>query len=102
MVTTPLMVCRRVHQNAKQSDPGHLINLFYIPCGHLDEKKKPGVSRQNPRVQGEWLPPENILSSHFEKYLHDMDLKLTEYGRNTISLLYKQKTGKIPIFGTFF
>ena len=48
-----------------------------------------------------WLPTENILSRHFEKYLHDMDLKLTEHVRNTISLLYKQKLGKILIFGTF-
>ena len=38
---------------------------------------------------GGWLPPENILSRHFEKYLHDMDLTLTEHVRNTISLLYK-------------
>ena len=36
--------------------------------------------------------PENILSHHFEKYLYDMDLKLTEHVRNTISLLYKQKS----------
>ena len=43
---------------------------------------------------GGWLPPENILSRHFEKYLHDMDLKLTEHVRNTISLLYKQKQVK--------
>ena len=90
----------------KQSDPGHLSNLFYILCGHFDEKN-PGsppntggrVSRQSPRVRG-WLPPETILSRHFEKYLHDMDLKLTEHVRNTISLLYKQNT-EIPIFGTF-
>ena len=46
--------------------------------------------RQSPRVRG-WLPPENILSHHFEKYLHDMNLKLTEHVRNTISFLYKQK-----------
>ena len=48
------------------------------------------VSRQSPRVGG-WLPPENILSCHFEKYLHDMDLKLPEHVRSTISLLYKRK-----------
>ena len=42
VVTTPLMVCRQLHQNAKQSDPGHLSNLFYILCGHFDEKN-PGV-----------------------------------------------------------
>ena len=62
------------------------------------KKKNPGVppkmggrvSRQSSKVRG-WLPPQNILSRHFEKYLHDMDLKLTEHVRNTISLLYKQK-----------
>ena len=43
VVTTPLTVCRRLHQNAKQSDPGHLSNLFYILCGHFHEKKNPGV-----------------------------------------------------------
>ena len=90
-------VCHRLHQNAKQSDPGHLSNLFYIRCGHFDEKKSGGtpnggrVSRQSLKVRG-WLPPENILSRHFEKYLQDMDLKLTEHVKNTISLLYKQKT----------
>ena len=26
--------------------------------------------------RGGFLPPENILSHHFEKYLYDMDLKL--------------------------
>ena len=95
----PLTVCRRLHQNVKQSDPGHLSSLFYILCGHFDEKN-PGVpptrcrvSSQSPRVWGRWLPPENILSCHFEKYLHDMDLKLKEHVRNTISLLYKQKIG---------
>ena len=59
------------------------------------------VSCQSLRVGGRWLPPENILSCHFEKYLHDMDVKLTEHVRNTISLLYKQKPGEILIFGCF-
>ena len=26
--------------NTKESDLGHLSNLFYILCGHLDEKEK--------------------------------------------------------------
>ena len=39
------------------------------------------------------VPPKNNLSHHFDKYLHDMDLKLTEHVRNTITLLYKHKTG---------
>ena len=38
MVTIPLTVCRRLYQNAKQSDPGHLSILFYILCGDFDEK----------------------------------------------------------------
>ena len=33
------------------------------------------------------------LSRHFEKYLHGMVLKLSGHVRNTISLLYKLKTG---------
>ena len=50
------------------------------------------VSRQSSKVGG-WLPPQNILSRHFEKYLHGMVLKLSGHFRNTISLLYKQKSG---------
>ena len=34
-----LTVCLRPHKNAKESDPGHLGHLFYILCGHFDEKK---------------------------------------------------------------
>ena len=45
-----------------------------------------------------WLPPENILRRHFEKYFYDMDL---QHIRNTIFLLYMQKSGEIPIFETF-
>ena len=41
-----------------------------------------------------WLLTENILCRHFEKYIHDMDLKLTEHVRSTISLLFKQKLGE--------
>ena len=33
---SPRTVCRLLHQNAKQSDPGYLSNLFYIICGHFD------------------------------------------------------------------
>ena len=64
----PLTVCLRPHKNAKESDPGHLGHLFYILCGHFDEKKKKHgvppevggrVSRQNSKVRG-WLPPQNI------------------------------------------
>ena len=48
------------------------------------------------------MPPQNILSRHFEKYLHGMVLKLSGHVRNTISLLNMQKkTGGIPICGTF-
>ena len=60
------------------------------------------MSHQSSKVRGGWLPPQNILSRHFEKYLHGMVLKLSGHVRNTISLLYKQKKpGEIPIFGTF-
>ena len=68
----PRTVWCRLHQNAKQSDTGYLSNLFYIICGHFDLKKK------KKRV-----PPNTGESRHFEKYLHDMDLKLTEHVRNT-------------------
>ena len=34
----PLTVCLRPHKNAKESDPGHVGHLFYILCGHFDEK----------------------------------------------------------------
>ena len=40
---------------------------------------------------GGWLPPESVLSRHLEKYLHDMDLKLSEHVRHTIFLFYRQK-----------
>ena len=57
------------------------------------QKKKTGVPpRQSSKVRG-WLPPPNIWIRHFEKYLHGMVLKLSGHVRNTISLLYKQKTG---------
>ena len=39
----PLTVCLRPHKNAKESDPGHLRHLFYILCGHFDEKKIGGT-----------------------------------------------------------
>ena len=55
--------------------------------------KKIGVPPNTVRGYGGWLPPENVLSRHFEKYLHDMNLKLKEHIRNTISLLYMQKIG---------
>ena len=45
------------------------------------------MSRQSSKVRG-WLPPPNILSRHFEKYLHGMVLKLSVHVRNTISFLY--------------
>ena len=38
----PLSVCLGPHKNAKESDPGHIEHLFYILCGHVDEKKKQG------------------------------------------------------------
>ena len=40
VVTTPLMVCLRPHKNAKEIDLGHLGHLFYILCGHFDEKNR--------------------------------------------------------------
>ena len=59
------------------------------------------MSRQSSKVRGVVATSKNILSRHFEKYLHGMVLKLSGHVRNTISLLYKQKPGESPIFGTF-
>ena len=106
VVTTPLTVYLRPHKNAKENDPGYLGHLFYILCGHFDEKNrgyppKMGVGWAVKVRRWGWLPPQNNLSRHFQKYLHGMVLKLSEHVRNTISLLYKQKPGEIPIFGTF-
>ena len=72
-------------------------------------KKNPGVppkmggrvSRQSSKVRGGLLP-QNILSRHFEKCLHGMVLKLSGHVRNTISLLYKQKTGWNSDIWNFF
>ena len=50
------------------------------------------VSRQSPRVNGV-VAAWKYLKSPFWKKMHDMDLTLTERARNTISILYKQKTG---------
>ena len=50
------------------------------------------MSCQSSKVGG-WLPPQNILSCHFEKYLHGMVLKLSGHVRNTISLLIRKKPG---------
>ena len=52
--------------------------------------------------KGGWLPPQNILSCHFDKYLHGMVLKLSGHVRNTVSLLYKQKSGWNSDFWNFF
>ena len=54
------------------------------------------------RRKGGWLPPQNILSRHFEKYLLGMVLKLSGHVRNTISLLYMQKTGWNSDIWNFF
>ena len=50
VVTTSLTVCLRLHKNAKESDPGHLGYLFYILCGHFDEKKNGGTPKDGGRV----------------------------------------------------
>ena len=34
----PPKVFSPLHKNAKATDPRHLGNLFYILCGHFDEK----------------------------------------------------------------
>ena len=62
------------------------------------------VSRQRPRVRGRVATWKYFMSPFWKnkKYLHDMDLTLTEHVRNTISLLYKQKTGQNSDFCKFF
>ena len=86
-----------LHKNAKATDPGHLGYLFYILCAQFDEKclgyhlRWGRVSRQSWGVGGcnlfQFL---EILSRHFEKYLHAMKLKLTKHVEITIFLLHKQ------------
>ena len=39
----PLRFVSGLTKNAKESDPGHLGHLFYILCGHFDEKKPGGT-----------------------------------------------------------
>ena len=109
MVATPLRLFSPSLQNAKEKDLGLIDNLFYILCGHFDEKTNGGttlpggrVSRQSQRVRGWFLIFFDILSRHFEKYLHTMKLKLTEHVWIVIFLLYKQKTGEIPVFSFFY
>ena len=48
------------------------------------------------------MPPQDILSRHFEKYLRGMVLKLSGHVRNTISLLYMQNTGWNSDIWNFF
>ena len=57
MVATPLTVFSRSPQNAKESDLGHIGNLFNILCGHFDEKKIEGTTLPGGRVtrpEDEW------------------------------------------------
>ena len=46
------------------------------------------------------MPPEKISSLHFEKCMHVMQLKLTEYVRITIALFYKPKPGEVIMIRT--
>ena len=93
--------CKRKWPRASRTSLLHPLRSFWW-------KKKPGCPPKmgvgwvvKVRRQGGWLPPQNILSRHFEKHLHGMVLKLSGHVRNTIFLLYMQKPGEIPIFGTF-
>ena len=49
------------------------------------------ISRQSQKVGVGWM---QLLSHHFEKYLHAMNLKLTEHVWIAICLMYKQKKKK--------
>ena len=108
----PQTVCLRLHQNAKQSDPGHPSNLCYILSGHYDEKnpwvppnRGGRVSRQSPRVRvrrGGWLPPQNILSRHFEKNIFMIwTLNLQNMLETQFPFFISKKPREILIFGTF-
>ena len=69
-----------------------LGNLNYILCGHFVEKIPPSGGKSQPsKMAGCWLPLRQFEVAIFEKYLHAMQLKLTEYDRITIFLLYKPK-----------
>ena len=87
------------HQNAKDTDPGHLRNFKFIFCVHFDEKFR-GTPKGTGRVScqssgvGGGCYPENLKSQFFLTkfcYLHAMELQLTGYARTSICLMYKQK-----------
>ena len=92
-------------QNQKESDLSHLGKLFYILCGHFDEKKIGGSTLPGARVsrQSRWVrggggnhltieDTRKLKNRHFELVLACMVLKLTVYVKNFISFFYKPKT----------
>ena len=102
-VATPLTVFPGRSKTLKR----YVGNLFYILCGHFDEKI---VVPRYPKSRGEGVGEMgcnlfhfffDILSRHFEKYLHTMKLKLTEHIWIAIFLLCKQKPVEIMTFKTF-
>ena len=76
-------------QYAKESDLGHICYFFYVLCGHFDENNygvppyMGGGEVKPSKSKGErgWLQPFSffeILSRHFETYMHTKKLTLTE------------------------
>ena len=86
-------------QNDRESDLGHISNLFYTLCGHFYENELVippylGVGKAV-RVKGleGGCNLFFFLSRYLEKYLHTMKLKLTGHVYIFLFLLRKQKPG---------
>ena len=73
---------------------GHLSNLFYIICGHFDEKKIRGTPEHRGRVslQSQRVEEDGCHLKIFQvAILKNICMILPKNLQNTISLLYKQK-----------
>ena len=85
--------CKRKWPRASRTSLSHPLRSFWwkkTGGAPLDGGR---VSCQSSKVEG-WLPPQNILSRHFEeKNLHGMVLKLSGHVKNTISFFYMPKFG---------
>ena len=83
-LVAPSYVFPRLLKNAKQSDLGHISNLFYIFCGYFDVKlgmyqlsrgKGKSSKSEGEGVDATFFQFSDILNLHFEKYLHSIKLK---------------------------
>ena len=83
-----------LHIEASLSSSFAVIDDFYWRGGGGRSKDSSTLNRQSLGVcvrRGGWLPLQKILSRHFEKYLHAMELIFTAYFRSTISPFYEKR-----------